>query len=84
MFIKQNIAPTQYIYPVRIIHSIEIQIINLRLFEGVSVMVSLYDENNNIIENKMIDIVGNDYLNWSNDDSYLIDIVLNKLNLMKL
>lgn len=83
MNIRQEIEPTPFIFPVRIIHSCEIQIINLILFQSVSVMVTLYDENSVPIENKMITISGEDYLNWSNDDNWLVDYTLNKLNLIK-
>lgn len=83
MNIRQEIEPAPFIFPVRIIHSCEIQVINLILFQSVSVMVTLYDENCSPIENKMLTISGEDYLNWSNDDNWLVDYTLNKLNLIK-
>ena len=46
-------------------------------------MVTLYDENNTPIDNKMLTISDDDYLNWFNDDNYLIDYALNNLNFTK-
>jgi len=84
MFFKQNIKPKPFVYPVRIVNSVEIQIVNLILFQSVSILVSLYDEENNIIENKYLTIDGDDYQNWSNNDQFLIDLVLTKMDLEEL
>ena len=83
MYIKQEVEPIQFVYPVRVIHSIEIQVVNLILFQSASVMVSLYDENDSIIENKMVNITGSDYLNWGSNDNWLVEYVLTQLNLQK-
>ena len=84
MNMKLEIEPTPFIVPTRFIHSFEIQVINLTLFQSVTVMVILYDENDCLIDNKILNISGDDYLDWSNDDNWLIDHVLLKLNLTKL
>ena len=83
MIIKYDVIPTEYIQPIKIIHKIEIQILNLILFQSVSIAVSLYDENDFIIDNKMINITESDYLNWGNNDEWLIEYVLTYLNLEK-
>ena len=83
MNIKQEIEPAPFIFPVKIVHSFEIQVLNLVLFQSVTIMVTLYDENNIPIDNKMLTISGDDYLNWFNDDNYLIDYALNNLNFTK-
>ena len=83
MNIKHEIEPASFTFPIRIIYSFEIQVLHLVLFQSVTVMITLYDENNSPIDNKMITIDGDDYLNWSNNDNWLIDYVLNKLNLTK-
>jgi hypothetical protein len=41
--------------------------------------VFLYDINNMLISTSYITIEGEDYLNWSNDDNYVIQFVANKL-----
>ena len=78
-----EIEPSEYVYPVRIISRIEIQIFNIELFKSVTVVVILCDDKDYVIDNKHIVIDGDDYANWSNNDSYLIDLVLTKLGLTK-
>ena len=41
--------------------------------------VFLYDINNMLITTSYVTIEGEDYLNWSNDDNYVINFVANKL-----
>lgn len=83
MHIKTEVEPCDFIAPVRVIHHIEIQIMGLVLFSSVSIVVSLYDENDYIIDNRQIIIQGEEYNNWANDDNYLLDLVLVKLGLTK-
>ena len=84
MSIRTEIIPTDYVLPARIINSIFIEVMNIKLFTNVSVMVSLFDINENIIDNKYFVIEGEEYTNWASDDNYLVELVLNKLNLNKL
>lgn len=83
MYIKTEVEPCDYVTPVRVIHRIELQIMRLVLFSSVSIGVSLYDENDYIIDNRQITIQGEEYNNWANDDNYLLDLVLVKLGLIK-
>jgi hypothetical protein len=75
------VEPSQYIPEIKIISRVEIHIINIELFKSVHVVATLYDEANRIIENKHFYIDGDDYANWSSDDSYLVNLVLNRLGL---
>ena len=59
------------------ITKIKINITSLELFKSVIIVVSLL--NNNIIDNKVIKLEGDDYLNWNNDDNYIKNIVISKL-----
>jgi len=61
------------------ITSIKINIMSLELFKSVTIVVSLLNNNNNIIDNKVIKLEGDDYLNWNNDDNYIKNMVLSKL-----
>ena len=61
------------------ITNIKINIMSLELFKSVTIVVSLLNNNDNIIDNKIIKLEGNDYLNWNNDDNYIKNIVLLKL-----
>lgn len=83
MNIKTEINPCDYHTPVRVIHHVEIQVLQLTLFQSVSLIVSLYDENSFIIDNKVVNVEGQEYANWANDDQYLLNLVLQKLNLTK-
>ena len=83
MNLKQETEPTPFITQVKIIHSIEIQVINLILFQGVIVQVALYDDQGGIIENIQVNIFGSDYTDWGSDDNWIVEYVLRKLNLNK-
>jgi hypothetical protein len=61
------------------ITNIKINIMSLELFKSVTIVVSLLNNNDNIIDNKIIKLEGNDYLNWNNDDNYIKNIVISKL-----
>lgn len=62
---------------------IGIFIINLELFKSVDVDVHFYNEldGSGVIDVKSLKLEGNDYQAWSNDDSYIVTYVVNKLNL---
>jgi len=63
-----------------IINNIKIRTNRLSLFNSISLGVSLFADNV-LVENKMIDVTGEDYTNWGNDDQYIVDFVLTKLGL---
>jgi len=83
MNLRLEVKPQDYVVPVKTIHSVEIQILNLLLHTGVKVCVSLLDINEIIIDNKYFFITGEDYALWNNNDDTLIALVLNKLGLEK-
>jgi hypothetical protein len=61
------------------ITNIKINIMSLELFKSVTIVVSLFNNNDNIIDNKIIKLEGADYSNWNNDDNYITNFVLSKL-----
>ena len=65
-----------------IINNIQINILKIDLFKGISLTVNLLS-NNKIIDTKIMNITGDEYTNWGNDDNYIINLVLSKLNLTK-
>ena len=83
MNISIEIEPSEYVPPVRIINRVEIQIFNLTLFQSVAVMVMLFDANSCPIDTKIVQIEQEEYLLWSNNDEWLINLVLMKLGLSK-
>ena len=59
----------------RIITSFTVNVMRLELFKSVTVNAMLYGADNNFIEVKTITLSGQDYLDWNNNDQYLIDKV---------
>lgn len=49
---------------------------------SASFRVYLYDIDDKIIDSSVIDIEGEDYLKWNNDDNYVIQYVANKLGVV--
>ena len=67
---------------VNIISKIEISIIELILFKSVKVRAVLFDENKNIIDGHILTLTGQDYLNWKDDDNYIVDYVKTNINII--
>ncbi len=44
----------------------------IKLFEYLDITVYLLDERGQILDNKILKMEGEDYKNWSTDDSYVI------------
>jgi hypothetical protein len=65
-----------------IINNIQINILKIELFVGITLSVNLLS-NNKIIDSKIMNITGDEYNNWANDDTYIINLVLSKLNLTR-
>ena len=49
-------------------------------FIKANIMVVLFDENDKVIDNRCYVLDGEDFLNWGNDDKYLVNWVKTKLN----
>lgn len=62
------------------INNVRISIGQVILFKSVHINALLM-QNNNLIESKFFTITGDEYANWSNDDQYLVDLVMSKLGL---
>lgn len=67
---------------VNIVSKIEISIIELLLFKSVKVRVVLFDDNKNIINSNILTLTGQDYLNWKDDDNYIVDYVKTNINII--
>jgi len=58
-----------------------IKIMEIELFEGITIMVRLVDENGIIVESRILRMdKSNGYDQWANDDSYVLNWVKNQLN----
>jgi len=67
---------------VNIINKVEIRVINLQLGSYVDVSAVLKDYNR-FVKNITLRIEGEEYQQWGNDDTYLENLVLKKLNLTR-
>lgn len=70
-FIKISPMITGFIWSVK----------ELVLNESITFCISLVDQNDKILQNTHIIVDGEDYKNWSNDDTYIINFICRKLNL---
>jgi len=43
--------------------------------------VKLLDDNGNMVHFEFVTIEGDDYASWTNDDSYVTNLILNKLGI---
>jgi hypothetical protein len=57
----------------------EVRVMGLELFTSVSVFVTLKDADGSISGTRSFTFSGQDYLNWNNDDSYLVSLVASRL-----
>jgi hypothetical protein len=52
-----------------------ITISDMELSVSATFRVSLYDSNDSCFANKFVTLEGEDYLNWGNDDTYVINYI---------
>ena len=60
---------------------ISIDIAKLELSVSATFRVSLYDPNDSCVSNKYVTLEGQDYLNWGNDDKYVLNYIAKELGL---
>lgn len=61
------------------INQFKVEVSQLILFQSVSLNVILYDADEKFVCVKMVRLEGNDYTEWTNDDSYIIKYVREQL-----
>jgi hypothetical protein len=79
--ISVNVQDSPYVRT-NTITNINIRIISIELFTHLTICVSLFD-NNQLVDNVNLQIIGDEYNNWGNDDQYIVDLVLSKLCMSK-
>ena len=62
--------------------SMSIKVIQFVLFTSVIIHATLFDEDGVIVLSTNIEISGDDYFSWSNDDNYIYDYVAAKLGVV--
>jgi hypothetical protein len=78
--IDVNVQDSPYV-KTNTINKVIIRIANIELFSNVTVIASLFD-NDSLVDNKVFKIEGQEYSDWSNDDQYIVDLVLGKLGML--
>lgn len=61
------------------LNTFRVNVIELKLFESVTVCALLLNQDGQHVENRIYKLEGDDYNNWSNDDKYIVDYVKKKL-----
>lgn len=56
-----------------------IQIVEIKIFESVRIAVYLLDTNDSLVEATQFLFDGPEYAAWSNDDTYLVKLVKQKI-----
>ena len=65
------------------VSKIEISVVNITLFESVTISVFLKDIDNNLIDVTYFTLKNEEYDNWGSDDDYILDLILSKLGLVQ-
>lgn len=55
------------------------QVLEVVLFKSIRIALYLYNENDLLIESRQYIIEGEEYLNWANDDKYIITLLKQKI-----
>jgi len=63
--------------------SVKINVYQLVLNQGFKAVVYQYDENNKVVQSQEIEVVGEDYNSWMNDDDMIV-LILSKCGLVPL
>lgn len=58
---------------VRVVKYIKVHVDGLELFNSVRLRIDLLDENKNYVETRFLTLSGDDYTNWMNDDTYILN-----------
>ena len=61
--------------------TVEMRVTDLVINTSVTVNVLIKDSNGNIFQVQNVTLSGEEYSNWGNSDTYLVDTVLSKLGL---
>jgi hypothetical protein len=65
------------------VSNIEISVVNIKLFDSVTLSVFLKDVDNNLIDVQYFTLKNEEYNNWGSNDDYILDFILSKLGLVK-
>lgn len=80
------IQPKEMPQPSLVINNMCIQILNITFGRDATFRVQLFPEGVEYIDKpviKLIKIEGQEYLNWSSDDNYIVNLICQKLGIMR-
>jgi hypothetical protein len=70
-----------------IVNKVTIQLIELEFNKSAKFLITFYSSNEfchmNIVKTQVIPIEGEEYLKWSNNDDYIINLICQKLGIKK-
>ena len=72
------VVPSDYI---QVVKYVSIGNVVVQPFKGATISVSCYTANNQYVYNRILNMNTQEYSNWMNDDSYLVNFVLSQLGL---
>ena len=78
---RLDIEPYDYVKK-SVAVSMTLKVLQFVLFTSVIVNATLYDEDGVVVLTTNIEIAGDDYLKWSNDDNYIYDYVSRSLDVV--
>uniref|UniRef100_A0A6C0KQP8 Uncharacterized protein n=1 Tax=viral metagenome TaxID=1070528 RepID=A0A6C0KQP8_9ZZZZ len=73
-----NIDPST-ITDIKTVTGFRVSINSLELFTSVSLRVELISQQGSLLDIRYLVLTGDDYTNWNNDDTYIINITAQKL-----
>jgi hypothetical protein len=76
-----TVAPSPIVLPPKYITSFDYTITDFEAYTKIAFICNLFDSDNNMLDTRTIEIAGCEYFNWGYDDSYLINILSQKLGL---
>jgi hypothetical protein len=75
------VAPTPIILPPKYITSYTYSVVAIELFSKIIFDCKLFDSDGALLNEKIVEIDGEDYQNWGNDDSYIVNTLSARLGL---
>jgi len=80
MSTSSNVVPHEFTSSTTVT-SFTIQNVTVQLFNGASLDAFMFDQNRNLYKVQRVNIDQEEYLQWNNDDTYIVDLVATKLGL---
>jgi hypothetical protein len=74
---SNNIVPTEVVTK-NVLTRFEINDVRLELFKKATLVVNLYSDDK-YVKTEVIELSNEEYLNWLNDDTYILNLVCQKL-----